>query len=228
MGYAGAPPHWAPRVYGNPPLGAPPPGVGQPHRRLPRPRDPPRQRGGRSSGRRSAGTTGAAPAPACWRSGTPSDRGGTTSGSAISTLGRRLPTSHTSADSAGNATRCPSQRRQAATGARDAPRWLRAPGLNLPLARAGARRRRPCTGASRGNRPPHTNVLAPRELPFCGSTCTCGSRHPLRTCCTCSRPDPHPPPPFAEPAVPCHADGGMGRDTPVPAAERRRRPSGDW
>ena len=25
---------------------------------------------------------------------------------------------------------------------------------------------------------------------------------------TCSRPDPHPPPPFAEPAVPCHADEG--------------------
>ena len=66
--------------------------------------------GRRSSGRRSAGTTGAASAPACWRSGTPSDRGGTTSGSAISTLGRRPPTSHTPADSAGNATRCPPQR----------------------------------------------------------------------------------------------------------------------
>ena len=51
-------------------------------------------RGGRSRERRSAGTTSAASAPACWRSGTPSDRGGTTSGSAISTLGRRPPTSH--------------------------------------------------------------------------------------------------------------------------------------
>ena len=43
MGYAGAPPHRAPRVYGNPPPGAPPPGVGRPHRRLPRPRDSPRR-----------------------------------------------------------------------------------------------------------------------------------------------------------------------------------------
>ena len=43
MGYASAPPHWAPHVYGNPPPGAPPPGVGRPHRRLPRPRDSPRR-----------------------------------------------------------------------------------------------------------------------------------------------------------------------------------------
>ena len=41
MGYAGAPPHRAPRVHGNPPPGAPPPGVGRPHCRLPRPRDSP-------------------------------------------------------------------------------------------------------------------------------------------------------------------------------------------
>ena len=60
----------------------------------------PETRGGRSSGRRSAGTAGTASTPACWRSGTPSDRGGTTSGSAISTLGCRPPTSHTPADSA--------------------------------------------------------------------------------------------------------------------------------
>ena len=97
-----------------------------------------------------------------------------------------------------------------------------------PQARAGAQRRRPCTGASRGRTPPHTNERAPRALPFCGSTCTCGTPHPLRTCRTCSRPNPHPPPPFAEPAAPCHADGGKGRDTPGPAAKRRRRPSGAW
>ena len=179
----------------------------------------PTTRGERSSGRRSAGTTGAASPPACWRSGTPSDRGGTTSGSAISTLGRRPPTSYTPADSAGNATRCLPQRRQAPTGARGAPRWPRAPGPNLPRARAGARRRRPCTGASRGHGPPHTNARAPRALPFCGSTCTCGTPHPLRTCRTCSRPDPHPSPPFAEPAVPCHADTG---DWPGHARARRQ------
>ena len=185
-------------------------------------------RGGRSSGRRSAGTTGAASAPACWRSGTPSDRGGTTSGFAISTLGRRPPTSHTPAGSGGNVTRCPPQRRQAPTGARGALSWPRAPGPNLPQARAGAQRRRPCTSASRGHTPPHMSAQAPRALPFCGSTCTCGTPHPLRTFRTCSRPDPHPSPPFAEPAVPCHADGGMGRDTPGPAAKRRRRLSGAW
>ena len=188
----------------------------------------PTTRGRRSSGRRLARTTGAASAPAYWRSGTPSDRGGTTSGSAISTLGRRPPTSHTPADSAGNVTRCLPQRRQAPTGARGAPRWPRAPGPNLPQARAGAQRRRPCTGASRGHTPPHMNERAPRALPFCGSTCTCGTPHPLRTCRMRSRPNPHPPPPFAEPAAPCHADGGMGRDTPGPAAKRRRRPSGAW
>ena len=70
----------------------------------------PETRGGRSSGRRSAGTTGAASVPACWRSRTPSDRGGTTSGYAISTPGRRPPTSHTPAASAGNVTRCPPKR----------------------------------------------------------------------------------------------------------------------
>ena len=111
MGYAGAPPHRAPRVYGNPPP------RGTPARRGTTSSPPstttgfsPTKRGGRCSGRRSAGTTGAASAPAYWRSGTPSDRGGTTSGPAISTLGRRPPTSHAPADSAGNATRCPPQR----------------------------------------------------------------------------------------------------------------------
>ena len=99
---------------------------------------------------------------------------------------------------------------------------------NLPEARAGAQRRRPCAGASRGHTPPRTNKRAPRALPFCGSTCTCGTPHPLRTYRTCSRPDPHPPPPFAEPAVPCHADRGTGWGTPGLAAERRRRSSGAW
>ena len=64
----------------------------------------------RSGKRRSAGTTGAAFAPACWSSGTPSASGGTTSGSAVSAPGRRPPTSHTPATSAGNATRYPPQR----------------------------------------------------------------------------------------------------------------------
>ena len=140
----------------------------------------------------------------------------------------RPPTSHTPAGSAGNVTRCPPQRRQAPTGARGAPRWPRAPGPNLPQARAGAERRRPCTGASRGHTPPHTNARAPRALPFCGSTCTCGTPHPLRTRRTCSRPDPHPPPAFAEPEIPCHADERIGRDTPGLAAKRRRRLSGAW
>ena len=92
----------------------------------------------RSGRRRSAGGTGAASAPACWSSGTPSARGGTTSGSAVSAPGRRPPTSHTPASSAGNVTRYPLQRRRAATGARSAPRWPRAPVPNLPRARTGA------------------------------------------------------------------------------------------
>ena len=67
-------------------------------------------RGRRSGRRRSPGTTGTASAPACWSSGTPSARGETTSGSAVSAPGHRPPTSHTPATSAGNATRCPPQR----------------------------------------------------------------------------------------------------------------------
>ena len=73
---------------------------------------------------------------------------------------------------------------------------------------------------------PHTAAPAPRVPPSCGSTCTCGTPRPSRTSRTCSRPDPRPPPRFAEPAAPCLADGGTGWSTPVPAAERRRRPSG--
>ena len=162
IGYAGAPPHRAPRVHGNPPP------RGSPAQRGTTSSPPstttgfsPTTRGRRSSRRRSAGTSGAASAPACLRSRTPSDRGGTTSGSAISTLGRRPPTSGTPAGSAGNVTRCPPQRRQAPTGARGAPRWPRAPGANLPQARAGARRRRPCTGALRGHMPPHKKRAGP-------------------------------------------------------------------
>ena len=40
----------------------------------------------------------------------------------------------------------------------------------------------------------------------------------MRTCRTCSRPDPHPPPPFVEPAVRCHANRGNG-----PGHARARR-----
>ena len=69
-----------------------------------------------------------------------------------------------------------------------------------------------------GTGPPHTTARAPRALPFCGSTCTCGTPHPSRTCCTCSLPDPHPPQPFAEPAVPCQAERGDG-----PGHARARR-----
>ena len=102
-------------------------------------------------------------------------------------------------------------------------RWYAiARGLCVPRARSG------CPSGSSGVffACVCANARAPRALPFCGSACTCGTPHPLRTCRTCSRPEPHPPPPFAEPAVPCHADGGMGLDTPGPAAKHRRRPSG--
>ena len=92
---------------------------------------------------------------------------------------------HTPATSAGNATRCPPQRRRAPTGARSAPRWPRAPGPSLPRARTGARRRRLCTGASGEHTLPHTNARAPRAPPSCGSTCTCGTPRPSRTCRTC-------------------------------------------
>ena len=70
----------------------------------------PTTRGRRSGRRRSAGSTGAASAPACWSSGTPSASGATTFGSAVSAPGRRPPTSHTPATSAGNATEYPPQR----------------------------------------------------------------------------------------------------------------------
>ena len=122
-------------------------------------------RGRRSGGRRSAGTTGAESAPACWSSGTPFARGGTTSGSAVSAPGHRPPTCHTPGTSAGNATRCPPQRRRAPTGARSAPRWPRAPGPSPPQARTGARKGRPCTGASRRHTPPHTNARARGRRP---------------------------------------------------------------
>ena len=85
-------------------------------------------------------------------SGTLFDRGGTTSGCAISALGRRPPASQTPAASAVNATRCPPQRRQAPTGARSAPRWPRAPGSNLPQV-AQAHGVKWYRGASRSVRP---------------------------------------------------------------------------
>ena len=98
----------------------------------------PATRGRRSSGRLLARTTGAASAPACWRSGTPSDRGGTTSGSAISTLGLRPPTSRTPADSAESVTRCPSA---AATGANRCERCTQVAACPWPEPPAGPRRR---------------------------------------------------------------------------------------
>ena len=133
--------------------------------------------------------------------------GGTTSGSAVSAPGRRRPTSHTPATSAGNATRYPPQRRRAPTGARSAPRWPRAPGLNLSRARTEALKRRLCTSASGAHTPPHTNARAPRAPPPCGSTCTCGTARLSDTCRTCSRPDPNPPPRLAEPAAPSSPTG---------------------
>ena len=133
---------------------------------------------GRSGRRRSARTTGAAFAPARWSSGIPSARGGTTSSSAASGPGRRPPSSHTPATSAGNATGYPPQRRRAPTRARSAPRWPRAPGPNLPRARTCAQKRRLCTGASGEHTLPKTNARAPRAPPSCGSTCTCWTPHP--------------------------------------------------
>ena len=119
----------------------------------------------------------------------------------------------------------------AATGANRCERCTQVAACPWPEPPAGPRRRTEEEALRRrieGHTPPHTNRRAPRALPFYGSTCTCGTPHPLRTCRTRSPPNPHPPPPFAEPAAPCHADGGMGRGTPGPAAERRRRPSGAW
>ena len=65
-----------------------------------------------------------------------------------------------------------SRHTRAPTGARSAPRWRRAPVPSHPRARAGARRRRRCSGASRAHRPPRTAKRAPRVPPSCGSTCT--------------------------------------------------------
>ena len=94
------------------------------------------------------------------------------------------------------------------------------------VARAEARKRRLCTGASGAHTPPHTATQTPLVPPSCGSTCSCGTPRPSPACRTRSRPDPRPPPRLAEPAAPCLAVGGPGRSTPVPGAERRRRPSG--
>ena len=97
-----------------------------------------------------------------------------------------------------------------------------------PRARADARKRGLCTGASGGRKPPHTDTRAPQSPPSCGSTCTCGTPRPSRTRLTCSRPDARPSPRLAEPAAPCLAEGGMGQSTPVPAAKHRRRLSAAW
>ena len=79
-----------------------------------------------------------------------------------------------------------------------------------------------------GAHTPRTATRAPQVPPSCGSTCTCGTPPPLRTCCTRLRPDPRPPLRLAEPTAPCLAEGGTGRSTPVPASGRKRRPSGAW
>ena len=121
----------------------------------------PTTRGRRSGRRRSAGTTGAASAPACWSSETPSARGRTTRGSGVSAPGHRPPSSHTPATSVENATLCPPQRQRGPTGAHSAPRWPPAPGQNPPRARTGARKRRPCTGASGGAHTPSHERAGP-------------------------------------------------------------------
>ena len=188
----------------------------------------PMTRGGRSSRRRSAGTTGAASAPACWRSRPPSARGGTTSGSAVSAPGGHPPTSHTPATSAGNATRCPLRRRRAPTGARGAPRWPRAPGPSLPQARTGARRRRICTGASGEHTPPHTNARAPQAPPPCGSTCTCRTPRLSCICRTCLHPDRHPRHTLQSPqhhASPTGGRAGTSQSPPLSAGGGRPGPS---
>ena len=129
----------------------------------------PMTRGRRSGRRRSAKTTGAASAPACYSSGTPFASGGTTSGSAVPAPGRRPLTSRTPATSAGTATWYPLQHQRAPTGARDAPKWPRAPGPNHP--RSDQKRiSGPCTGASGVHKPPHTAARATQAPPFCGST----------------------------------------------------------
>ena len=144
----------------------------------------------------------------------------------VSAPGCRPPTSHTPATSAGNALPCPPPRRWAPTGARSAPRWPRAPGPYHPQASPGARKKGHCTGALRTRKPPRTATRAPRVPPSCGSTCTCATPRPWRTCRTCLHPEPRHTPRLAEPTAPCLAEGGTGGSTPEPTAERRRRPSG--
>ena len=185
-------------------------------------------RGKRSDRKRSVGITDAVSLSACWNSGTPLAKGGTTFRSAVWTSRHRPPTFHTPAASAGNMTRCPQPHRRAPTGARSASRWPRAPGPNHPQARSGAQKRRHCTGTSRTYKPPCTATRVPRLQTSCGSTCTCGTPRPLRTCRTCSHPDPRPTPRLAEPTAPCPAEGGTCQSTPEPAAKRRRGPSGAW
>ena len=77
-----------------------------------------------------------------------------------------------------------------------------------PKPSAGPRRRTEKEGLHRriGKRKsPHTAKRAPQVPPSCGSTCGCGSPRPSRLCRTCLRPDPRPPPRFAEPTAPCLA-----------------------
>ena len=114
------------------------------------------------------------------------------------------------------------------TGARGALWWPRAPGLNYQQARAGARKRRCCSGASGTRKPPRIATRAQRVPPSCGSKCTRRTPNPSGTCGTCLRPDPRPTPRLAEPTAPCLSEGGTGRSTPEPAAEHRRQPSGAW
>ena len=214
-----APPHRVPPVYDDPPPARGGMTSSQPSTTT---GSSPTTRGKRSGEKRSVGTTDAVFLPACRNSGTRLARVGTTSGSAVSSPGHRPPTSHTPATSVESVTRCPPPHRRAPTGARSAPRWSRAPGLNH------TRKKWRCTGASRTRKPHRTATRAPRLPPTCGSTCTCGTPGPSRTCRTCWHPDPRPMPRLAEPTAPCPAEGGTGRSTPGPAADRRRRPSGAW
>ena len=173
VGRTSDPRHRAPYVYDDPPHRGTPAWRGMTSTRLSTTTGfSPTTRGQQSGRKRLVGTTDAVSTPACWNSGTPFAKGGTTSGSAVSTPGHRHPTSNTPATSAESVTGCPPPRRRGPTGARSVPRWPRAPGQSHSRSRAGARKRRHFSDASRTRKPPGTAERAPRLPPSCGFTCT--------------------------------------------------------